>query len=124
MIANPIYEGEQQYETIDDCQGDYRQIQQMQLSTAKCADAECSNLKDNKPPLPSPRTQPDFANQPRNAQALHRMSLPTNIPMVDGESGAGLRPLCLVNADNYTVTSPAGVQSTTATTAVLPDPAI
>lgn len=99
MVSNPIYEGEEDYETIDDCQRDYRDVKIMQLSTV--ASIKDTSPKDIKQPLPFPRNPQD--------------STPANILMVDCGSGTGPRTLYLVDPDYYTVLNPTGAKSITAT---------
>ena len=105
MVPNPIYEGEEDYETIDDCQKDYRDVKLVQLSTVASIKDNTTSLKDGKQPLPFPSE-----------------STPANVLMVDCGSGTGPRTLYLVDPDYYTAMNSTRAQSSTATPNNVQDP--
>ena len=102
MVANPIYEGEGEYETIDDCQEDYRDAKLMQLATVD--GIKGTSLRDGGQPPPFPRNPPN--------------STPANIPMGAQGNGTGQYS---VDPDYCTATNPAGAKSTKTTTDDLHD---
>lgn len=106
MVPNPIYEGEEDYETIDDCQKDYRDAQLTQLSTVD--GVKGNNLSDGEQPLP-------FQRKPSDPP-------PANILMDNYGSGTELKPQYLVDPHYSSAASPAGAQSTTAIRDDLHDP--